>query len=53
LIGQKNVVLAHELVRAHCLRCVGAHVEGHGHRHLLFDIWSGRITMKHAAGRPA
>jgi chemotaxis receptor (MCP) glutamine deamidase CheD len=53
LIGQKNVVLAHELVRTHCLRCVGAHVEGHGHRHLLFDIWSGRITMKHAAGRPA
>lgn len=50
LIGQKNVVLAHELVRAHCLRCVGAHVEGHGHRHLLFDIWSGRVTMKRAAG---
>lgn len=52
LIGQKNVVLAHELVRAHCLRCVGAHVEGNGHRHLLFDIWSGRVTMRHAAGRP-
>lgn len=51
LIGQKNVVRAHELVRAHCLRCVGAHVEGMGHRHLLFDIWSGRVTMRHAAGR--
>jgi len=52
LIGQKNVVLAHELVRAHRLSCVGAHVEGNGHRHLLFDIWSGRVTMRHAAGRP-
>lgn len=46
LIGQQNVEAARQLIQDHCLQCVGAHVEGIGHRHLLFDVWSGRVTMK-------
>ena len=50
LVGQKNVDAARALVRDHGLKCVGAHVEGEGHRHLLFDVWSGRVTLKGAHG---
>jgi chemotaxis protein CheD len=46
LIGQQNVAAARRLIQEHCLQCIGAHVEGVGHRHLLFDVWSGRVTMK-------
>lgn len=52
-IGQKNVDAARELVRAHCLHCVATHVAGVGHRNLLFDIWSGHVTMKQSAIAPA
>ena len=46
LIGSQNVEAARALVQTHSLQCVGAHVEGCGHRHLLFDVWSGRVTLK-------
>jgi chemotaxis protein CheD len=45
-IGQQNVEAARMLIRTHRLQCVGAHVEGFGHRHLLFDVWSGRVTLR-------
>lgn len=47
-IGSANVELAHHLVDAYGLNCVASHVEGIGHRHLLFDIWTGRVTLKRA-----
>ncbi|KAB2970102.1 chemotaxis protein CheD [Zoogloea sp.] len=47
-IGPQNVAAARALMRQHCLNCIGAHVEGVGHRHLLFDVWSGRVTLEHA-----
>lgn len=47
-IGRRNVEAARQMIKAHQLRCVDAHVEGSGHRHLLFDIWSGHVTMKQA-----
>ena len=47
-IGQQNVEAARALIRSHCLQCVGAHVEGVGHRHLIFDVWSGRVMVRTA-----
>lgn len=47
-IGPQNVAAARALMRRHSLNCIGAHVEGIGHRHLLFDVWSGRVTLEHA-----
>jgi len=51
-IGRRNVEAARHLIDAHQLRCVASHVEGSGHRHLLFDIWSGHVTMKQAILAP-
>lgn len=47
-IGSANVEIAHHLVEAYGLNCVASHVEGIGHRHLLFDIWTGRVTLRQA-----
>lgn len=47
-IGQKNVEAALALLESHCLTCIASHVEGYGHRHLLFDVWSGHVHLRHA-----
>ena len=45
-IGRANVEIAHHLVEVYGLNCSATHVEGIGHRHLLFDIWTCRVTLK-------
>lgn len=45
-IGTANVEFAHRLVDHYGLHCSATHVEGIGHRHLVFDIWTGRVTLK-------
>jgi len=47
-IGSANVEIARHLIGAYGLNCVAHHVEGIGHRHLLFDIWTGRVTLRQA-----
>ncbi|MCB4360570.1 chemotaxis protein CheD [Quatrionicoccus australiensis] len=47
-IGQKNVEAALALLKNHCLTCVASHVEGYGHRNLLFDVWSGHVHLRHS-----
>lgn len=47
-IGSANVELARHLVQVYGLNCVGTHVEGTGHRHLLFDVWTGRVALRQA-----
>lgn len=47
-IGQKNVEAALALLKNNCLTCVAQHVEGYGHRHLLFDVWSGHVHLRHS-----
>ncbi|WP_433861551.1 chemotaxis protein CheD [Pseudomonas thivervalensis] len=46
-VGKKNVGAALQLLQAHGLTCRGAHVEGIGHRNLIFDLWSGQVSLKH------
>ncbi|WP_454870344.1 chemotaxis protein CheD [Pseudomonas lini] len=46
-VGKKNVDAAKQLLLLHGLTCSGAHVEGVGHRNLIFDLWSGQISLKH------
>ncbi|MEY2632343.1 MAG: hypothetical protein RIR00_997 [Pseudomonadota bacterium] len=45
-IGHANVALARQLIQTYGLNCVASHVRGVGHRHLHFDIQTGRITLK-------
>lgn len=46
-VGKKNVVAAKQLLQVHGLTCHGAHVEGIGHRNLIFDLWNGQVALKH------
>ena len=46
-VGTKNVLAARELMRRHGFGCVSEHVEGSGHRNLIFDVWNGHIALKH------
>ncbi|SDL08753.1 chemotaxis protein CheD [Pseudomonas indica] len=48
-VGRKNVEAARRLLDAHGLACSGAHVEGVGHRSLIFDLWNGHVSVRHSA----
>ena len=47
-IGQQNVNAARSLIQAHGLQCQVYHVGGRGHRHLVFDVGTGRLQLNHA-----
>ena len=51
-VGKKNVEAAKRLLEAHGLTCSGAHVEGRGHRNLIFDLWNGHVALKHIPLEP-
>lgn len=48
-IGFKNVQIAREISLRHGFSCVSEHVAGWGHRYLIFDIWSGLVSLRHTA----
>lgn len=48
-IGSRNVLRARELTARHGFECVAEHVEGSGHRHLIFDVLSGVLSLRHTA----
>ncbi|WP_339491935.1 chemotaxis protein CheD [Pseudomonas rhizophila] len=48
-VGKKNVDAARQLLQVHGLTCSGTHVEGVGHRNLIFDLWSGHVSLKHVS----
>ncbi|MFH2135561.1 MAG: chemotaxis protein CheD [Pseudomonadota bacterium] len=43
----RNRQVAYYLVQKHGFSIHAEHLGGHGHRQLLFDIWSGDAWMKH------
>lgn len=51
-IGQQNVNAARSLIQAHGLQCRVYHVGGRGHRHLVFDVGTGRLQLNHADSVP-
>lgn len=48
-VGKKNVAKARQLAARHGFNCVAEHLGGDGHRHVIFDVWSGHVWLKHAA----
>ncbi|MCI0994667.1 chemotaxis protein CheD [Pseudomonas corrugata] len=46
-IGQQNIDAARSLIQAHGLQCRVYHVGGRGHRHLVFDVGTGRLQLHH------
>lgn len=47
-VGQRNVDAARRIVGAYGLKVSNEHVEGKGHRHLIFDVWSGEVLMRYS-----
>mgnify|MGYP000867942422 FL=1 len=45
----RSVEAAATLLRTHGFRVRAAHVEGEGHRNLIFDIGSGEVWLRHVA----
>lgn len=48
-IGARNAAAAREIARSHGLRCIAEHTGGVGHRSVVFDVWSGRVWVRHHA----
>ncbi|WP_045224485.1 chemotaxis protein CheD [Methyloterricola oryzae] len=46
-VGRRNVEAARDLIKRYNLNCVGEHLEGIGHRNVIFDVWSGHVWLKH------
>ncbi|WP_260955959.1 chemotaxis protein CheD [Pseudomonas citri] len=46
-VGKKNVDAAMQLLQSHGLKYYSAHVNGIGHRNLIFDLWNGQVSIKH------
>lgn len=51
-IGLQNVQAARRLVQKHGFACVAEHLGGIGHRHIIFEVWSGEVWVKHTDVSP-
>ncbi|SMF95114.1 chemotaxis protein CheD [Methylomagnum ishizawai] len=45
-VGLRNIERAFRLLGAYGLPVAAKHVGGHGHRNLIFDVWSGHVWLK-------
>lgn len=43
----RNIVAARHLLQHHGYKIVAEHVGMHGHRNLIFKLWSGDVWMRH------
>jgi len=50
-VGLRNVEAARDIVAANSLVCIGEHLAGAGHRNVIFEVWSGRVWIKHESVR--
>lgn len=46
-IQDRNISASLELMARHGFKVKARHLGGHGHRQVIFDIWSGHVWMKH------
>lgn len=47
-VSERNIAAGRELVQRHGFMVKAEQLGGHGHRHVVFDIWSGYTWVKHA-----
>jgi chemotaxis protein CheD len=47
-VPDRNVAAGRELVLRHGFKVKAEQLGGHGHRQVIFDIWSGHVWVKHA-----
>lgn len=46
-VHDRNESAARELMKAHGFTVKAEHLGGHGHRQVIFDIWSGHAWVRH------
>ena len=46
-VGLRNVRAVRELIAENGFEIAVEHLGGTGHRHVIFDVWSGAVWMKH------
>jgi chemotaxis protein CheD len=46
-VACRNVMAARHLLRHHGYSVVSEHVGMHGHRNVIFELWSGDVWMRH------
>lgn len=46
-VGLNNIRMARKLVAQHGFNCMSEHLGGTGHRHVIFDVRSGSVWVKH------
>lgn len=51
-IGRKNVQAARQLIKQHGFTCMAEHLGDNGHRHVIFEVWSGDVWLKHTPVSP-
>jgi chemotaxis protein CheD len=49
-VPSKNIAAARALAARHNLVVAAEHMGGAGHRHVIFDVWSGHVWVRHHAG---
>lgn len=48
-VGHRNIETGLYCLQQHKFRIKTRHLAGHGHRNIVFDLWSGDVWVKHAA----
>lgn len=48
-VGRRNIETSLRWQQHHKFRIKARHLAGHGHRNILFDLWSGDVWVKHTA----
>lgn len=46
-LGDENIEAAQRLVKKYGFNCVAEHTGDTGHRHLIFEVWSGEVSVKY------
>lgn len=46
-VQDRNIQAGRDLVRRHGFHLQAEHLGGHGHRNVIFDIWSGHAWVRH------
>jgi chemotaxis protein CheD len=46
-VGMRNAEAARAIISAHQLTCVSEHLNGIGHRNIIFDVWSGTVWVRY------
>lgn len=48
-VGRRNIETGLHCLQNHKFRIKAQHLAGHGHRNIVFELWSGDVWVKHVA----